>query len=145
MLVKDQKLRRAGLKATLPRLKILEVMQQSDQRHMTADSIFQALLDAGERKVGLATVYRALAQFEIAGIIERQHFESGSAVFELADSEHHDHIVCTRCGKVVEFCDEVIEQRQEALAESLGFRLQSHSHSLFGECLDDSSCTESDA
>lgn len=135
----NQELRNVGLKVTLPRIKILEILEQADLRHMSAEDVYKALLDAGE-DVGLATVYRVLTQFEAAGLVHRHHFEAGHSVFELASDEHHDHLVCTDCGKVVEFHDSVIETRQEELARELGFKLTSHSHYLYGSC--DGSCED---
>lgn len=135
MSTSNQELRKAGLKVTLPRLKILELLENSALRHMSAEDVYKSLLDQGE-DVGLATVYRVLTQFEAAGIVERHHFEGGHSVFEIKDSHHHDHIVCTNCGKVVEFHDEVIEERQKKMAESLGFTLTDHSLYLYGLCKD---------
>ncbi len=126
-------LKNTGLKATLPRLKILEVFQKSKQRHMTAEDVFRVLLD--ERSdVGLATVYRVLMQFEQAGILSRNHFESGKAVYELNEGQHHDHIVCLDCGKVEEFFDAEIEQRQHKIAKSQGFEIVDHALSLYAHC-----------
>lgn len=127
-------LRKAGLKVTLPRVKILELLESSPVHHMSAEDVYKALLAAGE-DVGLATVYRVLTQFEAAGIVERHHFEGGHSVFELKDSEHHDHIVCVDCGKVSEFHDDIIEQRQVEVATSLGYELTGHSLHLYGRCL----------
>lgn len=129
----NQDLRKAGLKVTLPRVKILELLESSETRHLSAEEVYKSLLEQGE-DVGLATVYRVLTQFEAAGIVERHHFEGGHSVFELKDDHHHDHIVCTNCGKVVEFHDDVIEQRQKMVAESLGFTLTDHSLYLYGYC-----------
>lgn len=126
-------LRNAGLKVTTPRLKILKVLENASERHMSADGIFRKLRDEGE-EIGLATVYRALAQFEAAGMITRHHFEGGQTVFELERGPHHDHIVCVRCGRVEEFYDKVIEERQRAIAEKLGFDLSDHALTLYGEC-----------
>ncbi|MFZ5560315.1 MAG: ferric iron uptake transcriptional regulator [Pseudomonadota bacterium] len=133
MSLSNQELRKAGLKVTLPRLKILELLESSRLRHMSAEDVYKSLLEQGE-DVGLATVYRVLTQFEAAGIVERHHFEGGHSVFELKDAAHHDHIVCTSCGKVVEFKDEVIEERQRQMAEKLGFSLTDHSLYLYGLC-----------
>ena len=130
----DQKgLRNAGLKATLPRLKILELFETSKERHLSAEDVYKVLLNTGE-DVGLATVYRVLTQFEEAGLLERHHFESGKAVFELNQGEHHDHIVCVKCGRVEEFYDAEIEKRQEQAAESRGFKMQEHSLMIYGIC-----------
>ena len=134
MPISNQELRKAGLKVTLPRVKILELLERSPVHHMSAEDVYKALLAAGE-DVGLATVYRVLTQFEAAGIVERHHFEGGHSVFELKDSEHHDHIVCVDCGKVSEFHDDIIEQRQVEVATSLGYELTGHSLHLYGRCL----------
>lgn len=133
MPISNQELRKAGLKITLPRVKILELLENSPIHHMSAEDVYKALLEQGE-DVGLATVYRVLTQFETAGIVERHHFEGGHSVFELKDSDHHDHIVCVVCGKVVEFKDDIIEERQLAKAKELGFRLTGHSLQLYGQC-----------
>jgi Fur family ferric uptake transcriptional regulator len=133
--MESQDLKRAGLKVTLPRMKILEILEGSDVQHLTAEDIYRRLLALGEQ-IGLATVYRVLTQFEGAGLVTRHHFEGGQAVFELERGEHHDHIVCTECGHVEEFFDEVIEQRQHAVAEARGFTLKDHSLILYGECND---------
>jgi len=117
--VESQDLRKAGLKVTLPRMKILEILERSDQRHMSAEDVYRALMDAGE-EIGLATVYRVLTQFEQAGLVTRHHFEGGHSVFELSTGGHHDHIVCVRCGRVDEFVDETIEARQRAIARKVG-------------------------
>jgi len=130
----DQKdLRKAGLKATLPRLKILELFEKSDERHLSAEDVYKVLLNAGD-DVGLATVYRVLTQFEDAGLLVRHHFESGKAVFELNEGNHHDHIVCVKCGVVEEFYDAEIERRQKEAAESRGFIMQEHSLMIYGIC-----------
>lgn len=126
-------LKSTGLKATLPRLKILEIFQTGAQRHMTAEDVFRVLLD--ERSdIGLATVYRVLTQFEQAGILIRSNFESGKAVYELNEGQHHDHFVCTNCGKVEEFYDAEIEKRQNLIAKSKGWVIQDHSMALYGQC-----------
>jgi len=126
-------LKSSGLKATLPRLKILEVFQTSDRRHLTAEDVYKALLTTGA-DIGLATVYRVLMQFEQAGLLSRNHFESGKAVFELNEGQHHDHLVCLDCGRVEEFFDAQIEQRQRTIAESRGFKLQEHALALYANC-----------
>jgi Fur family ferric uptake transcriptional regulator len=126
-------LKSSGLKATLPRIKILDVFHQSTQRHMTAEDVFKALLSDGA-DIGLATVYRVLMQFEQAGILSRNHFESGKAVFELNEGKHHDHLVCIDCGRVEEFYDPEIEKRQNTIAETKGFQLQDHALSLYAVC-----------
>lgn len=129
-------LKSTGLKATLPRLKILEIFQKGGQRHMTAEDVFRLLLQ--ERSdVGLATVYRVLAQFEQAEILTRSHFESGRAVYELNEGQHHDHLVCLDCGRVEEFFDVEIEQRQQAVAKAKGFEIADHALSLYARCLRD--------
>ena len=126
-------LKSTGLKATLPRLKILEIFQKGQQRHMTAEDVFRVLLD-DRSDVGLATVYRVLTQFEQAGILSRSHFESGKAVFELNEGQHHDHLVCLDCGIVEEFYDAEIERRQHAVAELKGFSIADHALSLYANC-----------
>ena len=126
-------LKSTGLKATLPRLKILEVFQASQQRHMTAEDVFRVLLD-DRSDIGLATVYRVLMQFEQAGLRTRSNFESGKAVYELNEGQHHDHLVCMDCGRVEEFFDPEIERRQHAIAEQRGFVLQEHALSLYANC-----------
>jgi Fur family transcriptional regulator, ferric uptake regulator len=127
-------LKSTGLKATLPRLKILEVFQRGAQRHMTAEDVFRVLLE--ERSdIGLATVYRVLMQFEQAGLLTRSNFESGKAVYELNEGQHHDHMVCIDCGRVEEFFDEEIERRQHAIARAKGFQLQDHALSLYASCI----------
>ncbi len=126
-------LKSSGLKATLPRLKILEVFQNSTQRHMTAEDVFKVLLAEGS-DVGLATVYRVLMQFEQASILSRNHFETGKAVFELNEGKHHDHLVCLDCGRVEEFFDAEIEKRQKSIASTRGFELQDHALSLYAYC-----------
>ena len=126
-------LKSSGLKATLPRLKILEVFQTSSVRHLTAEDVYKQLLAEGS-DIGLATVYRVLMQFEQAGILTRSHFESGKSVFELNEGKHHDHLVCLDCGRVEEFFDPEIEARQRAVAQSRGFELQEHALSLYASC-----------
>jgi Fur family ferric uptake transcriptional regulator len=129
----SQELKRAGLKATLPRLRILEILERADPRHMTAEDVYRALMEHGE-DVGLATIYRVLTQFESAGLVSRHNFESGQSVFEINSGRHHDHIVCMQCGRVEEFEDEVIEQHQAAIAKRFGFELVEHSLVLYGTC-----------
>jgi Fur family ferric uptake transcriptional regulator len=127
-------LRNAGLKVTLPRVKILEILEkQVDERHLTAEKVYKILLSEDE-EIGLATVYRVLTQFEAAGLVTRHHFEGGNSVFELAKGDHHDHILCMKCGKVDEFTDEVIEVRQQQIAERLGYELTDHGLYLYGYC-----------
>jgi Fur family ferric uptake transcriptional regulator len=128
-------LKNTGLKATLPRLKILEIFQHGSQRHMTAEDVFRVLLNE-HSDIGLATVYRVLTQFEQAGILERSHFESGKAVYELNEGTHHDHLICTSCGRVEEFYDAEIERRQQLIAKDKGWILQDHAMSLYGLCAD---------
>ena len=129
-------LKSAGLKATLPRLKILEIFQQGRQRHMSAEDVYRELLTE-HQDVGLATVYRVLTQFEQAGILSRSHFESGKAVYELNEGTHHDHMVCLDCGRVEEFYDAEIEKRQHAVAKAKGFAIADHALSLYAHCTKD--------
>jgi len=131
--VGSKELKQAGLKVTLPRMKILDMLQHQDGLHLTAEEIFRALEESGE-EVGLATVYRVLTQFEAAGLVRRHHFEGGHSVFELDQGEHHDHILCLECGRIEEFCDQDIEQRQRAIAQRLGFELTEHCLILYGHC-----------
>ncbi len=126
-------LKTIGLKATLPRLKILEIFQTSDHRHMSAEDVYKQLL-ADNVDIGLATVYRVLTQFEQAGLLARNHFDNGKAVFELNLGTHHDHLVCLTCGKVEEFYDAEIEKRQQRIAKERGFTLQEHALSMYGVC-----------
>jgi len=129
-------LKNIGLKATLPRLKILEIFQRSAVRHLTAEDVYRNLLTE-ELDIGLATVYRVLTQFEQAGLLSRSNFESGKAVFELNEGSHHDHLVCIDCGRVEEFFDPEIEKRQQKIAEERGFKLQEHALALYGVCTKD--------
>ena len=129
-----EELKSSGLKATLPRIRILEVFQKASVRHMTAEDVFKTLLTEGS-DIGLATVYRVLMQFEQAGILSRNHFESGKSVFELNEGHHHDHLVCMSCGRVEEFFDPEIEARQRAVAQARGFSLQEHSLALYATCV----------
>lgn len=126
-------LRKAGLKVTLPRLKILEILETGSTRHVSAEDIYKTLLETNQ-DIGLATVYRVLTQFEAAGLVTRHHFEDGMAVFELNQGTHHDHIVCIDCGRVEEFLDGGIEERQTAVAKRLGFEIRDHSLILYGHC-----------
>lgn len=128
-----QDLKSVGLKATLPRLKILALFQNTGTRHLGADDVYKMLLHEN-LDVGLATVYRVLTQFEQAGVLTRHHFDNDKAVFELNEGQHHDHLVCLQCGRVEEFYDAEIEKRQAAVAEKLGFELQAHALSLYGNC-----------
>ena len=125
-----QELRKAGLKITLPRLKILEILESAEQRHLSAEDIYKVLLDSGE-EIGLATVYRVLTQFESAGLVSRHNFEGGHSIFELDDGEHHDHMVCVDTGDVVEFTSDEIERLQEEVAEAHGYELIDHSLVLY--------------
>ncbi len=126
-------LKNTGLKATLPRLKILEIFQKGEQRHMTAEDVFRVLLE--ERSdIGLATVYRVLMQFEQAGLLVRSNFDGGKAIYELDEGQHHDHFVCTACGKVEEFFDPEIEKRQQIIAKAKGWVVRDHSMALYGHC-----------
>ena len=137
--VEPKELRNAGLKVTLPRMKILEMLEHSSTRHLSAEDIYRTLMEQGE-DIGLATVYRVLTQFEAAGLVMRHHFEGGHAVFEMQQPAHHDHIVCMRCGKVDEFVDEMIEKRQRQKAEELGYKLIEHSLIMYGQCLRGDAC-----
>ena len=128
-----QQLKELGLKVTLPRLKVLQILEQSIQHHLSAEDVYKALLATGE-DVGLATVYRVLTQFEASGLIHRHNFEGGYSVFELSHGEHHDHLVCVTCGRVEEFVDEVIEQRQKVIAERAQFKMTDHSLNIYGVC-----------
>lgn len=131
--MESQDLRKAGLKVTLPRLKVLEIMEHSSLRHMSAEDVYKALLEMGE-EIGLATVYRVLTQFEGAGLVSRLSIEGGHAVFELEDGEHHDHLFCVKCNRIEEFYDEVIEQRQKAIAKESGYEMTDHSLYIYGIC-----------
>ena len=129
----QSELKNMGLKATFPRLKILDVFRKADQRHQSAEDVYRALI-AEDVEIGLATVYRVLTQFEQAGILMRSQFDGGKAVFELNDGDHHDHMICTHCGTVVEFTDTEIEKRQHKIAKDHGFALESHAMVLYGVC-----------
>jgi Fur family ferric uptake transcriptional regulator len=129
-------LKSIGLKATLPRLKILDLFEHSDKRHMTAEEVYRLLTDEGQ-DIGLATVYRVLTQFEQAGLLMRHHFDSDKAVFELNHGEHHDHLVCLQCGKVEEFFDAEIEKRQNRIAKERGFAIHDHSLQIYADCIKD--------
>jgi len=129
----NKELRKAGLKVTLPRLKILEILENAKIRHLSAEEVYKSLIAAGD-DVGLATVYRVLTQFETAGLVTRHNFEGGHSVFELNQGEHHDHLVCVKCGRVLEFIDEVIEARQMEIARSRGFQITDHSLNIYGIC-----------
>lgn len=129
-----QDLKSIGLKATLPRLKILNLFETSEQRHMTAEDVYKVLMNEG-MEIGLATIYRVLTQFEQAGLLIRHHFESGKAVFELNEGGHHDHLVCIQCGHVEEFFDAEIEKRQAKIAKDRGFSIHEHSLQLYADCV----------
>ncbi|HBD7469224.1 TPA: ferric iron uptake transcriptional regulator [Legionella pneumophila] len=129
----SQQLKDAGLKITLPRIKVLQILEQSRNHHLSAEAVYKALLESGE-DVGLATVYRVLTQFEAAGLVSRHNFEGGYSVFELSQGEHHDHLVCVKCGRVEEFVDEIIEQRQKAIAERAHFKMTDHALNIYGIC-----------
>lgn len=131
----SQHIKKAGLKVTSPRVKILEMLENRSnaERHLTAEDVYKTLLQEGV-EIGLATVYRVLTQFETAGLVKRHHFEGGNSVFELESGRHHDHLVCVKCGRVEEFSDESIEQRQREIASSLNFKLTGHSLCLYGLC-----------
>ena len=129
----SQDLKSTGLKATLPRLKILEIFHAGSQRHMSAEDVYRELMSENQ-DIGLATVYRVLTQFEQAGLLKRSNFESGKAVFELEEGQHHDHLVCLQCGRVEEFYDPEIEKRQQRIARDRGFALQDHALALYGHC-----------
>ena len=129
----QQDLKNAGLKATLPRLKVLSLFENSQERHLSAEDVYKILINTGE-DVGLATVYRVLTQFEQAGLLIRHHFESGKAIFELNEGTHHDHIVCVKCGRVEEFYDEEIEKRQKLAATERGFKMEDHALTIYGIC-----------
>ncbi|CAB1276472.1 ferric iron uptake transcriptional regulator [Candidatus Nitrosacidococcus tergens] len=136
--MESQDLRKVGLKVTLPRLKILEILENSDHRHMSAEDVYKVLLEQGE-EIGLATVYRVLTQFEAAGLVSRHHFEgwqagAGHSVFEMDSGEHHDHLLCTQCGKVEEFVDKTIEDRQRELAHRAGYQMTDHYLYIYGIC-----------
>lgn len=131
--MEDTDIKKAGLKVTLPRVKILDILESSESRHMTAEDVYKALLERNE-EIGLATVYRVLTQFVGAGLVERHHFEGGQAVFELNRGTHHDHIVCEQCGRVEEFTDDVIEDHQQKIAKKKGFEIADHSLIIYGHC-----------
>lgn len=126
-------LKNVGLKATFPRLKILDIFRKSDERHLSAEDVYRFLI-AENIDIGLATVYRVLTQFEQAGILSRSQFDGGKSIFELNDGDHHDHLICTHCGSVTEFNDDEIEKRQHKIARDNGFTLESHAMVLYGVC-----------
>lgn len=131
--MESKDLRKAGLKVTLPRVKILEILETRRDQHLSAEDVYRGLMEAGE-DIGLATVYRVLTQFEAAGIVERHNFEGNQAVFELYEGHHHDHMVCVKCGAIQEFVDDVIEERQKRMAREHDFDLTDHSLILYGRC-----------
>lgn len=129
----SQELKDAGLKITLPRVKILNILESSSAHHLSAEDVYKRLLENDE-EIGIGTVYRVLTQFEVAGLVSRHHFEGGHSVFEIANTEHHDHIVCVKCGAVEEFSDDEIERRQQKIAEDLGYKLTDHNLNMYGLC-----------
>lgn len=129
----DSNLKKAGLKVTIPRLKILQLLDRTQGRHLSAEEIYRSLVESGE-EIGLATVYRVLTQFEEAGLVIRHNFESGQSVFELDHGSHHDHLVCVKCNRVEEFVDELIEKRQEEIAKNAGYTITDHSLNIYGVC-----------
>jgi Fur family ferric uptake transcriptional regulator len=133
--VESQQIKEAGLKVTRPREKILGVLERSVRRHLSAEDVYKELLSAGE-EIGLATVYRVLTQFEAAGLVCRRHFEGGQSLFELNSGTHHDHLICIKCGQVLEFVDPLIEERQQAIAAEKGFRIEDHTLVIYGVCGD---------
>lgn len=128
-------LKKAGLKVTIPRVKILQILESSSDHHMSAEDVYRILLESSE-DIGLATVYRVLTQFEEAGLVVRHNFEGGHSVFELDHGKHHDHLVCVKCGRVEEFIDKVIEERQEYVARTAGYTITDHSLNIYGICKD---------
>ena len=133
MTIDSAQLKKAGLKTTIPRLKILAILEQNEAEHMSAEDVYRALLEVGE-EVGLATIYRVLTQFEGAGLVIRHHFDDQHAVFEMDSGQHHDHIVCADCGAVIEFIDNTIERRQTRIARDHGFEITDHSLVIHGRC-----------
>ncbi len=131
--MESQDLRKVGLKVTLPRLKVLEILETSKLRHLSAEDVYKAMLEMGE-EIGLATVYRVLTQFEGAGLVSRLNIDGGHAVFELEDGAHHDHLLCVRCNRIEEFVDDVIEQRQREIAKQKGFEMTDHALYIYGIC-----------
>lgn len=129
----NENLKKAGLKVTLPRLRILEILEKAKEHHMSAEDIYKVLLDSGE-EIGLATVYRVLTQFEEAQLVVRHNFEGGQSVFEMDHGQHHDHLVCVKCNRVEEFFDDVIEVRQREIAKKAGFTISDHSLNIYGTC-----------
>jgi len=131
--LKNKELREVGLKVTMPRVKILHVLEKAEPHHMSAEDVYKQLLESGD-DVPLATIYRVLTQFEEAGLVKRHNFEGGHSVFEIAQEEHHDHLVCVKCNRVAEFMDDAIEARQTEIAEKLGFKITDHSLTIYGVC-----------
>lgn len=129
----DQELKKAGLKVTMPRVKILKILENAQHRHLSAEEVYKIILESGE-DVGLATVYRVLTQFETAGLVKRHNFEGGHSVFEFDQGGHHDHMVCVKCGRVEEFTDEIIEQHQKDIAERAQFKMTDHNLTIYGIC-----------
>lgn len=129
----NQDLKKAGLKITLPRLKILEILEKAKEHHLSAEDIYKTLIESGE-EIGLATVYRVLTQFEEAGLVVRHNFEADQAVFEIDHGAHHDHLVCVKCHRVEEFVDHIIEKRQEEIAKNAGYAITDHSLNIYGIC-----------
>lgn len=133
LLMDNSHLKKAGLKVTHPRIKILQILENASQHHLSAEDVYRILVEAGE-DIGLATVYRVLTQFQEADLVIRHNFEGGHSIFELALGSHHDHLVCVKCGKVEEFIDEVIEQRQQVIAQNAGYEITDHSLNIYGIC-----------
>ena len=131
--MENNDLKQAGLKVTLPRMKILQILEESEKHHLSAEDIYKILIDMGE-DIGLATIYRVLTQFEAVSLVNRHHFESGQAVFELNRGGHHDHLICVKCGKIVEFVDDEIEEKQKHIAKNAGFRITDHALIIYGIC-----------
>ncbi|HSW93246.1 MAG TPA: ferric iron uptake transcriptional regulator [Gammaproteobacteria bacterium] len=129
----NSNLKKAGLKITLPRMRILEILEKTESRHLSAEEVYRILLESGD-DIGLATVYRVLTQFESAGLVVRHHFAEGHSVFELDHGKHHDHLVCVKCGHVEEFVDHVIEKRQQEVAARAGYTITDHSLNIYGIC-----------
>lgn len=131
--MRDKELREVGLKVTVPRIKVLQILEQANPHHLSAEDVYKYLMEEGE-DVGLATVYRVLTQFETAGLVQRHNFEGGHSVYELNTGMHHDHLVCVSCGAVSEFYDDLIEQQQEQVAKKYGFLVKDHDHTIYGVC-----------